>query len=259
VRSTSHGALLVLCLGAGAAGLGGCDAKTDRPVTTTTPQGTSTTPSGAVAEERGKALVRFVNALPGHPGVVLRSGEESPFQAVSYKSVTPYVEVAENVARFELVDPRGQVLATNAETLRDGERYTVVAMAGEEPDEITLRVLHDRLEAGEGKARLRVVNALSGVGDIDVHLDNRDDALFEDVTPGAEAGFQDLEPVGGRLAIRRDDGDRPVVTLARKQFQAGRAYTVVVTGREGQAEAITFDDVLSAGGLSAGAQVPDSN
>ncbi len=243
------------------AGLMACEARTDRPVTTTTAKGTSTTPSGEVAEDRGRALVRYVNAVPGHPGAVLRTGEEAPFQPVSYKSVTPYVELRENVARFELVDPAGKVLASNNEALLDGERYTIVALPeDDDPAAVTLRVLHDELQPDEGKARLRVINALTGVGEIDVHLDSRKDALFDGVNPGMEAGFKDLDPVGGRLAITREDGGPPVVTLARKQFQAGRAYTVVVTGQAGQAEAITFDDVLGGGAMSAGAGEPsDSN
>lgn len=240
--------------------LGACDAKTDRPVTTTTAQGTSTTPSGEVADARGRALVRFVNALPGRSGLVLRTGEESPFQAVGYKSVTPYVEVADNVARFELVDAEGAVLASNSEAMRDGERYTVIALAEGDGGGATLRVLRDELEPDDGKARIRVINALADVGEIDVRLDAREEPLFEGVNAGSEAGFEDIDPIGGRLAVHREDGSTPIVTLARKQFQAGRAYTVVVTGRQGQADAITFDDVINASALGAGAAAKtDSN
>lgn len=233
----------------------GCKgAQTKNPVVTTTDEGqTSASPAGTEVAGRDRSLVRLVNALPSKHHLDIGGDDRTVFAGVSYKDVTPYIEVGDNVVTFRLRNAgTDSALATNTETMKDGFRYTMVAL----PDDkggARLILLRDEVVPDAGKARLRVINAAPGVDDADVAIQGQKAALFDNIAYGAEAGYKDLAPMTATIEIRRDVKSGRTVLLKDMQFEAGKAYTIVLTGAlPRDIETITFDDTVT-GGLAAGA------
>jgi hypothetical protein len=245
----TYARLALLCAVALAAA--GCaDTKTDRPVTTKTSEGQSVAPPAETAARRDKALVRLVNALPSARAVSVRADTTAVFSAVPYKKVTRYREVDDKGARFALFSESqgagAEPLADNREMLRDGQRYTVVALPEENGTGARLRVLRDELVEEQGKAHVRVIHAAPGVGEIDVLAAGGTEPMVEGLTFGNEASYKGIAPVkAGTLEVRRQDGKRRLLTLRNVSFAAGKSYTIVVTGgATRKLEVITFEDSM---------------
>ncbi|HEX5635235.1 MAG TPA: DUF4397 domain-containing protein [Gemmatimonadales bacterium] len=230
----------------------------DDAVSTTTDRGTTASPSSEASDAMGTTQVRLVSALPAAKNVDLASDDRVVFSAVPYKTVTPFRDVEGNVERFTLraagAAPNGEnVLADNREAMTDGSRYTIVALPDDEGKGAQLRVLKDELGVDAGKAKIRVIHAAPNVGEVDVAMSGQTDLLFDDVEFGKEAGFKEVDPMSGTLQIRRDDDDKdaqgPASSNAgRLNLEAGRAYTVVITGANPKRpDFITFVDEPIAG------------
>jgi hypothetical protein len=238
-------ALLAIGLSASCKG-----AKTDKPVATDANGNITVSPSGDAAAKEGKSMVRLVNALPNSKAIDVAGDDRTLFTAVGYKTVTPYVEVRDNQIDFKLMHAtKDSSVAGNSEMMADGNRYTIVAL----PDDkggATMRILRDEVVPDSGKARIRVINAAPGVKDADVALQGQKDALFEDVDYAAEAGYKDITPVTATVEIRRDDPNAKTILVKDVHFEAGKAYTIVLTGSKANpVEVITFEDAET-GGLS---------
>jgi hypothetical protein len=235
-RTVSIGALT---LGAACSG-----SKTETPVITKTATDQSVSPAGTETAERGKSLIRVVNALPKLSPIDLTAGDTTMFQSVGYKTVTPYTEIQDNVVNFKL---RGagqpNALTDNTETMMDGYRYTVVALPSNDGG-AKLRILRDEVAGDPTKARLRVVHAAPGMGSVDVAAQGNTEPIFHNVAYGSEAGYRDIEPMSAVLEVRRDGGSR-LIRLEKMQFEAGKAYTIVIAGSSTRVEAITFDDSVA--------------
>ena len=236
--------------------LGGCArSETKQPVTTTAGSDTSISVPGARADARGQTLVRVVNAHPNLAGVTVKTDNQTPFTEVAYKTVTPYREVEDNVTKFEVFDSKTGVtsdpLAVNREIMADGSRYTVVVMPDRDGSGVMIRALRDELMPDEGKAKIRLVNAAPASGEVDLNVQGRQEPLFDDVNPGSEAGFKNVDPVTGPLMLRQENGKRTLVTVRDSAaLEAGKSYTIVLAGRAGGWQAITFEDAVQ--GVGAG-------
>ena len=217
--------------------------KSDQPVQTTTESGKSTSPSGTAADRRGTTLIRVVNALPGKQNIDVAADEKVLFSSVGYEDVTDFQELRDNVARFT-VRPAGKdtTLAENKEVVGDGARYTIVALPDEKGN-AQLRVLRDELVTDPAKTKIRVINAAASMPDVKVTVQGKDDPLFASVALGVEAGYKDIDPMTATLVFQAKDA--APVRVERMQLDAGRAYTIVLTGAAGRkAEALRFDDRL---------------
>jgi len=221
------------CILAAACGGG---AQTDKPVATTTSRGTTTSPSGDATDARGTSQVRLVSALPAAQRLDLASDDSVVFSSVPYKTVTPYKELKDNAAKFSIRSPGASTssLADNNEAMADGHRYTLVALPDEKGKGAQLKAFRDEVVPDAGKAKVRVINAAPNAGEVDVTMGGKKDALFEDIDFGHEAGYKEIDPQSGTLQIRRDGGEYKnapkTVDVGRMQFEAGRAYTLVVAG-----------------------------
>lgn len=224
------------------------DKKTDSAVVTTTAEGgVAASVSGDSAAKRGKSLVRLVNAISDKRSVAVTGDERNVFENAGYKAVTTYAGVTDNMVNFKLrTVGTDSVQAENQEMLTDGYRYTIVAMA-DENGHPKMRIFRDEVVPDQGKARVRVINAVPGLNDVAVAMQGSKDALFGDVDFGAEAGYKDIDPTTGSVEVRTDPkGNRPIV-IKNMKFEAGKAYTIVLTGkRGGLIEAVTFDDAVTA-------------
>ncbi len=232
-------AVLVLLLN------GGCGREADTgAVTSRTEGGTTVAPGAEAAERSERALVRFVNAIPGAKAVDVYAGDSAAFSKVPYKTVTPFRQVERNASSFQIkAGPDGKAVAENREALADGGHYTIIAM----PDEggagtRNLRVLHDDFAPVPGdRARLRLVNAIPGEDDLTLKLRGFDDELFSDVAFKREAGWKDVDPFVGTLVLLNGNG-RTIATLPEMKVMGGKSYTLVATGRRNKAEVIKVED-----------------
>ena len=222
----------------------GCDRKADNP------------DDGVVVSDssrQGQSMVRVVNAVPSTASVDVTTDDASTFSAVTFKTVTPYKTVRDNMVTFALRSagsaPGDTVkpLAENREMLSDGDRYTIIALPGANPDDDPrLRVLEEPTDLGDpAKARLRFVNAAPGLATFDVQVPNNDGEFFDDVDFGTEAGFKDMDAATGAIVVRADDGGAVLLTLPERAYEPGKTYTVIITNRTPtgkQLEAIVVED-----------------
>jgi hypothetical protein len=222
--------------------LGGCKDRQDRAET-----------PAADSSRQGQAMIRVVNADAGSKSVDIMADDANAFTAVDFKSVTQYQAVNDNFVTFK-VHPGGvaadSVTAENREMLSDGDRYILVVVPGDKAgDKPKLKVLEEPSDRGDStKARVRVVNAARGVDEFDVYVPGQTDPFIDDVDFASEAGFKDLAPQTGALQIRANDGPRVLLDLPSRAWEAGQAYTIVVTNKSGSGnrqntlEAIVVED-----------------
>src|SRR5215831_6626527 len=103
--------------------------KQTQPVISKSGTGTSTAPPAKEVSQRDNALVRVINAAPGAPVVDVFADDQKIFDAVSFKSVTPYKELSNQRHTFRVQQAgkdKEQPIAENSEGLSGGRHYTVL-------------------------------------------------------------------------------------------------------------------------------------
>ena len=216
----------------------GCDRKSKEPSASQTPGGTSTAPSGQEAASQKKALVRFAQDVSEtqSPSVDLWFGDMKVFSNVGYKQITPYVEVPAERHDFKIQragETQVTALATSSEGLAAGGHYTIVAERHSAKDQqLALDVLKDDLSVpATGKSKLRVVNATVGLGKIDMY--GPDGKLFTGIGERSSTSYKDVPPTAGTIEVRRADKKTDVLRITKANLQAGKIYTIVVSGGSG--------------------------
>jgi len=214
-------ALIAACAGS---------SKTKEPVVSTSGGKTAVSEAGTTVARRGKALVRVVNAIPGERTVDITGDDRTVFYDVGYRTVTPYTEIGDNVVKFRLLGGgTDSVLADNTETLMNGTRYTIVALPGKDGGG-RLTILTDDVVPAQGKARLRVVNAAPILAEVNVKFAGQKEPVFKQIGYGAAAGFNELDPVKPVIVFDRVDPAGTVLRMPRLGLEAGRSYTIVLSG-----------------------------
>src|SRR5262249_56428844 len=108
-----------------------------------------------------------------------------------------------------------------------------------------LKVMRDEIVPAAGKAQIRVIHAAPGAGDIDVQFVGAEGKVFTGVGYSTEAGFRDIDPVQGTIEVKTADNHRTLATLKDMKLEAGKSYTIVVTGSPmRQLETVTLHDSL---------------
>lgn len=204
-------------------------------VTTTSPAGQSTAPPAAAAEARDTALVRVVHAIPAGSTVDVFADDNRFFENLAFKTVTPYREIDGRSYTFR-VRPAGMnqadPLASNSERLDDGNHYTVFAVPGNDGESASLRVAEDNYALpANGKARVRVVQASSDAGKVDVYAVGRTDVLFDAVDFQSVSDYREIDPVAGSLELRPEAESNAMLTVPNVRLDAGKTYTIMVVGR----------------------------
>lgn len=233
----------------------------NQPVTTTTNSNgrtaTTTAPPSSQVEDRDKALARVVHAIPGAGAVDVFAENNKVFTKVAYKSVTPYREIPDNRQTFR-VRPTGQDTATplveDSEGFSDGQHYTIIALPTD-GGRADLRFVRDNISApSSGKAKVRVIHAAAGVGEVDIYARGNNHALFDGIDFPSESSYNEIDPFTGALEVRREGQNTPALTIPNARFEAGKIYTVIVMGRATgtpRLEAVIVEDQLdAAGGMS---------
>lgn len=198
---------------------------------------TAPTAEPGASGERVKetARVRFVNAYGS--AVDLYFGDTPVFTAVAPKSVTSYQQVEEDWAQFRLRpagQPNAEPLATNIESVGDGEQFTVIGLAKED-GKATLRAIQDDERPVTDKAKVRFVHGAQRMAhDIDIVATGQQDPLFDDVNPNSVSNYKEIDPVKGGLEIRSEDGKRRLHRVPNSNLEPGRLYTFVMMDGKAQ-------------------------
>jgi hypothetical protein len=223
----------------------------EEPVTSTPSTGTpSTAPPAKQAADRDVALVRVVDAMPDTETDIF-AGDNKTFINVSYKDVTPYKELPDNILTFR-VRPSGQdtaqPLAENSQALGGGNHYTLIALPGTENKQPDLRVLSDNLTPPPaGKAKVRVIHASPSIKEVDIFEQGKKDALFSGLNPQSESVYKEVAPMQTNLEVRLEDAHSVALTIPDVKFEEGKVYTIAVVGGSNKSpklEAIVIEDKL---------------
>jgi hypothetical protein len=225
-----------------------CGERTDKDVQTAANTSDTTISSpGTVASASGRSLIRVVNAIRNGKSIQLKGDDSTLFDNVNSGSVTPYREVSDNVVKFQLVHPGDStgVIADNRETMRDGVRYTVIAMPGEKGKDPIVSVIRDDLTPEPGKARIRVIHAAPNVGEVDVVMPGETEPIFKGLNFHSEAGFKDVAPGTTTLSVRPKGKTTELLRVRDLRLIAGSSQTLVLTRlSSGKLGELRFEDKL---------------
>lgn len=225
--------------------LAGCAQKPTSDAIASSSEGrTSVSRSGESAAANGAAMVRFVNAVPGSPAMAIARDSSVLFRNAAFGAVSPYMELSGGAVRLHLRSAGlpDAVAALDA-SLGDGRRYTIVAHA-DSGGVLRLGLVRDDLVPDEGKARLRVVNAVPGTNDLGIAIDGREELVLSDVDYAGDASVADLEPTTAGFTVRRKDERATVLAVKSMGLVAGTAYTFIIAASpRGELVAIAFSDL----------------
>ena len=222
------------------------ESQTDKPVETRSADGQlSASMSGDSADKRGVALVRIVNAVPASMDLQVRADEQRTLPMVRFQQVSGYTPIDQSWATFQVGDGAGtpfMPLTTNREMLTDGHRYTIVVLRSKDGSTYETRVIKDAIENEAGKARIRVIHAAPGAGEIQLRA-RSGETLFDGVDYGDDDGFKSIAPWTGIIDVRSNDGKTVLLSTPSKALDAGKSYTVIITRTEkGKLDAFWIED-----------------
>lgn len=157
------------------------------------------------------------------------------FSDTKFKTVTGYVELPAERHEFHL-QPAGQTqtkpLATSNEGLAAGARYTIVAEE-QKPNTFKFDVLKDDLTPpAADKAKVRIINATVAMEKLSAVYQGGE--LFSGIESGSATSFKEIAPVTGAIEIRRNSKNPDILRVPDYAFEAGKLYTLVITGGAGQ-------------------------
>ncbi len=190
----------------------------------------------------GNARVRLVNASPGEEAIDLAvTGGDMIFDGIGFGDASDYADLAPATYSFDLRGDDDRVLATAPEvTIEEAAAYDIVALGGN--DGPTLLALETRvsptcgvvLGIGTGdEACVRLVHAAPSAPPVDVYVN--DSLIGEGLEFGVATAYAPV-PSGDGRAFRVAAAGTPVaeaIASADLALNAGQAYTVLVTGAEG--------------------------
>jgi hypothetical protein len=208
--------------------------KQTQPVVSKSNSGTSTAPPAKEVEQRNNALVRVINVAPGTNSVDVFADDQKVFEAVSFKSVTPYKELSDARHTFRVRQAgkdSDQPIAENSEGLSGGKHYTILVMPGTN-DKTTVSVVNDNITGTPAdKAQVRVIHASPDVGEVDVVDKSGNKKLFSGVNFERETNYMAVDPTKTTLEVRQEGQDKSILTVPNANFEKGKYYTIVVTGQ----------------------------
>lgn len=216
----------------------------DQPVTTITGAGTSTAPAANEVGQRKNALVRFIHAVPSLAAVDLFATDTKMFVETRYKAVTPYSEVSANnqVFRLRLAGQEGaEALAEEKLGFSAGGHYTVIAVPRNAPaifskstgqSSAELHSISDIFVApASGKTKVRVIDASPDLGEVDIYVTGRTEALLKGAKFASETNYAEVEPIQGVIEVRRAGENAATLKLPDVRLEAGKLYTIIVVGQ----------------------------
>lgn len=235
----------------------------NQPVATTTNSASganSVAPPANEVENRNNVLVRVAHLVPGAPNVDLFVDNAKMFDNMTYKRVSPYKEISEGEHKYYLRQAgqnTAQSLVEQDERTSDaGAHYTILAVPTSIVGRPALKILKDDYAApASGKAKVRVIHAALGTGDIDIVANGVSESLFDNIGFAGDDDYEEINPLNGTLEVRLEGKNIAVATLPNTVFEAGKLYTIFVVGQPtgaARVEAFIVTDEFTAPGAMSG-------
>ena len=184
----------------------------------------------------GKALVRFIHAVPGAGAatIAVNTGQGNvKLGSVSFAQVSPWRSIRSGSFRWTLTGG-GKVLASGTSTVGDGA-YDIVVLDTPSGSGVQLGVY--RAQGGRpGTSLVRVIHAAPELGTPMVHvgshvadrmLSYRSATPYVSVAPGVDS-------VRAMKPSLMKPGDPTLVNVRGVHFSPGVAYSAIVVGSRGQ-------------------------
>ena len=188
---------------------------------------------GPAASAWGDAQVRFVQAVPGAGALQLEvkypKGGQQVGGPVEFAQVGTYVSLPKGQATFELSDPPEAGRPSAEQRLKDGGRYTVVAVDG---GDVTLLVVLSDGPARPGGARLRAVHVAPELGGVEVRLGDQPVAQLDQFKDLAD--YTTVDPGAYAVRITRPGDGSTLAAQGGVPLTAGTASTAFVLGTAGE-------------------------
>jgi hypothetical protein len=210
------------------------ESRQTQPVSTKSESGASTAPASSEVAKRDNALVRVINTIPGNASFDIFAGDQKIFESVGFKNVTAYKELSDDLHAFRVRtagQDTSQPLTEKSQNLGGGRHYTIVVMPGTN-EKTTLYVVNDNITTPPAdKAQVRVINASPDAGEIDIVQKQENKELFSGVNFETGTSYMNVDPMQTTLEVRQEGQDKPIVTVPNANFEKGKFYTIVVTGK----------------------------
>ena len=186
----------------------------------------------------GVAHVRFLHALPGAPGVDIYARETEKIKTdLAYKGLTEYTEVKSGKMALKITATgKMEALINDAATLTKDKWYTI-AVYGDTATPMMTLVNESTGKDDADKARMRVVNLVSGMNEIAVTkpstraADGSANFLPKPLVMG-KSGSKTVAPATETLQLRDAEG-KLLKEMADVKMDAGERYTAFAVGKAG--------------------------
>jgi hypothetical protein len=184
----------------------------------------------------GKALVRFIHAVPGAGTATIEvntgQGNQS-LGSIGFAQVSPWRSIRSGSFRWELTGG-GKVLASGTSTVGDGV-YDIVVL--DKPSGIGVQLGVYRAQGGRpGTSLVRVIHAAPELGAPMVHVGSHvaDQMLaYRGATPYVSVA-PGVDTVRAMKPSLMKPGDPTLVNVHGVRFAPGVAYSSIVVGSRGQ-------------------------
>ncbi len=211
------------------------EANRTEPVSSTTGGSTTTASPAASVAARDFAFLRVIHAVPGGGPVDVVTDRGTSVSGASYKQVTPYAEVHSEQQNIRIVPagtPNAEPLANNREIMVAGHHYTALVTPNTDGTGVNLRIIDDNITPPDtGRAKVRVIHASPDAGEVDVYARGNNTALFSGVNYQTTSSYNSVTPMVATLELRPAGQQRAALVVPNARFEAGKLYTVVVSGR----------------------------
>jgi uncharacterized protein DUF4397 len=229
---------LAACTAAGIfiLGLAACSKPTTENTTTSVNSSAPTTaPAGTEVKAADKALVRFINAT--NQTADLNFGDLKAFSAVPAGGTTPYMELPAERHDFKLY-PTGSATgseapASNSEGLTAGNHYTILAAVNDN-NKLSLNPSTDVFDKpAPGRSKLRVINASTAAGDVDIWVAGTNNTMFSGVGFNHATDYKEVDPTLAEIDVRRGGSKKDELKITDLNLKPDKFYSVVVMGSKG--------------------------
>ena len=195
--------------------------------------------AGVTTLKNTKARVRMVASVGGAGNVGASLGGSTLVGALRSPGVGPYTLVASGSQEL-IVRVNGVPINTATRTFAPGADYTLLAYGAENAGTVAVLTDDNRLPNINTRAKIRIVNGLSGTEPLTLQVDFLTQSATSDIVAGAGSAYATVTAAGSaRLDVTSPTSPVPLysVTAATSAnlFQAQGVYTVFMLG--GQATA----------------------
>jgi hypothetical protein len=198
--------------------------------------------NGSLIEQQGvvttlkntKARVRMAASVGGAGNIGASLGINTLVGALRSPGVGPYTLVASGSQQL-VVRVNGVVISTTTPTFASGADYTLMAYGAADAPKLAVLTDDNRLPSVSTRAKIRIVNGLTGTDPLTMQVDFRTETATSDIAAGVASGYATVTSAGSaRLEITSPTAVDPLFTLTAASsanlLQAQGVYTVFMLG-----------------------------